>query len=117
MIGYLLVGTCAGVVAGFFGVGGGIIIIPALLWLFHHSQHEAQGLSLAALVLPVGILGAFTYYKANPFPIKPALFLALGLFLGAFVGGTLAQHVPGKNLKVAFGCLMIAAGAKLIFSR
>jgi uncharacterized protein len=117
MIGYLILGTVAGVLAGFFGVGGGIVIIPALIWIFHMNQHEAQGVSLAALVLPVGILGALAYYRAHPFPIRPALFIALGIFLGSYLGGYVAQYVPAKNLRVAFGGLLILAGAKMILGK
>ena len=75
------------------------------------------GISLAALVLPVGILGAFAYYRVHPFPIKPALFIALGIFLGSYLGGSVAQFVPEKNLRIAFGGLLILAGAKMIFGR
>ena len=117
MIGYLILGTITGVFAGFFGVGGGIVIIPALVWYFHLSQHEAQGISLAALILPVGILGAYAYYRAHPFPIKPALFIALGIFIGSYLGGSVAQYVPEKNLRIAFGALLVIAGAKMIFGK
>ncbi|MFH1262204.1 MAG: sulfite exporter TauE/SafE family protein [Pseudomonadota bacterium] len=117
MIAYLLLGVAAGVFAGFFGLGGGIILVPALFWLFQMSQHQAQGMSLVALILPVGILGAWTYYRANPFPIKPALILALGLFIGAYFGGLLAQQVPEKNLRIAFGVLLVVVGLKTIWGR
>ncbi len=114
---YLAVGIGAGIFAGFFGVGGGIVLVPALVFLFGLQQHQAQGLSLAALVLPTGLLGALAYYKAHPFPIKPAFFIALGLFAGAYIGGTLAQEISGRSLRVAFGVLTIAAGIKLILSK
>lgn len=117
MIGYLILGTATGILAGFFGVGGGIVLIPALIWFFHHSQHEAQGISLAALVLPVGILGAFAYYRVHPFPLKPALFIAIGLFLGSYFGGSLAQVVPEKNLRIAFGFLLVLSGVKMIWGK
>lgn len=114
---YLGVGLLAGLFAGFFGLGGGIILIPALVYFLHLSQHEAQGLSLAALLLPVGILAAWVYNKAHPIPIKPALFLALGIFIGGYFGGTFAQHVSNKGLRVAFGVLLIATGIKTIIGK
>ena len=117
LLAYLALGLVGGAFAGFFGVGGGIILIPGLLWIFGHSQHTAQGMSLAALVLPVGILGAWAYYRTNPYPIKPALMISLGLFIGGWVGGVLAQQVPGKTLKILFGLLMIFSGIKLVVGK
>ena len=116
-LGYLALGAVAGVAAGFFGIGGGIILIPALIWLFHLSQHEAQGMTLAALVLPVGLLGAWTYYRVHPFPLRPALWIALGLFLGTYLGGSIAQGQSDRTLRIAFGVLMVIMGAKLIAGR
>lgn len=117
MIPYLILGLVTGVFAGFFGVGGGLVLVPALVWIFHLNQHEAQGMSLTAMVLPVGILAAFAYYKAHPFPLKPALFIALGIFAGSFLSASLAQIVPGKNLRVAFGGLLVLAGVKMILGK
>lgn len=114
---YLAVGLFAGLFAGFFGLGGGIVLIPALVYFMHLSQHEAQGLSLAALLLPVGILAAWVYNKAHPIPIKPALFIACGIFIGGYFGGSLAQHVSTKEMRIAFGILLIATGLKTIFGR
>jgi uncharacterized membrane protein YfcA len=115
--GFLLLGLFAGVLAGFFGVGGGIVIIPALVWIFHMEQHDAQGVSLVALLLPVGILGAFAYYRAHQFPIKPGLLIALGIFIGAYFGAIWAQQFSGRSLRIAFGVLMIAAGLKMILGK
>ncbi len=117
MISYAILGFVAGIFAGFFGVGGGIILVPALFWIFHLNQHQAQGISLAALVLPVGLLGAVAYYRAQPFPLKPAAFIALGLFLGGFIGGSLAQRVADRHLRMAFGVLTVTAGLKLILGK
>ena len=92
-------------------------MVPALIWFYGFSQHQAQGISLTAMLLPVGILGAFAYYKANPFPIKPALWIALGILLGAYVGSIAAQQVSPKYLRIGFGVLMIVAALKMIFSK
>ncbi|MFH1017377.1 MAG: sulfite exporter TauE/SafE family protein [Pseudomonadota bacterium] len=117
MAGYLVLGLVAGILAGIFGVGGGIIIVPVLIWAFHMDQHQAQGMSLVALLLPVGILGAYAYYRSHPFPIKPALLIALGLFIGAYVGGVWAQQFSGRSLRIAFGVLMVVAGIKMVLGR
>ncbi|HLG20166.1 MAG TPA: TSUP family transporter [Bdellovibrionota bacterium] len=117
MWGYLAVGFLGGIFAGFFGVGGGIVLVPILVWLFGMSQHQAQGISLAALLLPVGALGFWTYYRANPFPLTPALMIAIGLFLGGYFGGSFAQILPDRPLRIAFGILTVAAGIKLILGK
>lgn len=117
VLAFTLLGLATGILAGFFGVGGGIIMVPALVWFFAFSQHQAQGISLTAMLLPVGILGVFAYYKANPFPIKPALWIALGIVLGAYIGSVGAQHVSPKTLRTGFGVLMIVAALKMIFGK
>ncbi len=114
---FVLVGLLTGVLAGMFGVGGGIIMVPLLVWFFHYTQHQAQGISLTAMLLPVGILGVMAYHQKNPFPIKPALWIALGILLGAYLGGMWAQQISGKNLRVGFGILMIVAACKMIFGK
>ena len=91
--------------------------MPVLVWVFRMDQHQAQGISLVALLLPVGLLGAWVYYREHPFPVKPALLIALGLFLGAYVGGVWAQQVPGRSLRIAFGILMVVAGIKLVLGK
>ncbi len=117
ILAYLAVGLLAGLFAGFFGLGGGIVLVPLLVFLLHLSQHEAQGLSLAALLLPVGILAAWVYNKAHPIPVKPALMIALGIFIGGYFGGIFAQQMSPKGLRIAFGILLIATGVKTILGR
>jgi uncharacterized protein len=112
---YVVAGVLTGILAGFFGVGGGIILVPMLVWFFKYSQHQAQGISLAALLLPVGFLGVLAYNKANPIPWKPVLWIALGIFVGAYFGGRAAQILSERELKIAFGVLTIVAGIRLIF--
>ena len=114
---FLLLGIAAGMGAGFFGIGGGIILVPALVWFFKLSQHQAQGISLAALVLPVGIFGAYQYYKSDPFPLTTPLWIALGITFGAFAGGHIAHLLPERPLRIAFGCLLFFAGAKMILGK
>ena len=111
-----LIGLTAGVVSGLFGVGGAILIIPGLVLLAGLSQHTAQGTSLAALLLPVGFLGALQYYKRGEVNIPYAAIIAVGLFLGAFVGAKLAGAMGDLALRRAFGVFLLLVSARLLFS-
>src|SRR5207237_3816955 len=102
-----MIGLMAGVVSGLFGVGGAIVIIPCLVLVLKLSQHTANGTSLAALLLPVGLLGAIEYYRRGEVIVPYAVLLALGLFLGVFVGARLAGTVPDLVLRRAFGGLLL----------
>lgn len=113
----LLTGIVAGVVSGFFGVGGATVITPILIYFFKMSQHKAQGTSLAALLLPVGFLAFLQYYKAGNADIKLGLTISLGLFLGGFFGGILAQKVDPGFLRKAFAIFLILVGIQLFFKR
>jgi uncharacterized protein len=114
---YVLVGLFAGIMSGLLGIGGGIIVIPALVFLFGLSQHQAQGTTLAMLVPPIGLLAAYSYYKAGHVDLRMAAFLCLGFFFGGFFGAKLADVVPEHVLKVVFGVFMIAVSIKMIFSK
>ena len=111
-----LIGLTAGVVSGLFGVGGAILIIPGLVLLLGLSQHTAQGTSLAALLLPVGFLGALEYYRRGEVNIPYAAIIAIGLFLGAFVGAKLAGTMGDLALRRAFGVFLLLVSARLLFS-
>jgi len=111
-----LIGLTAGVVSGLFGVGGAILIIPGLVLLLGLSQHTAQGTSLAALLLPVGFLGALEYYRRGEVNIPYAAIIAIGLFLGAFVGAKLAGAMGDLALRRAFGVFLLLVSARLLFS-
>jgi uncharacterized protein len=109
-----LIGLGAGVVSGLFGVGGAVVIIPGLVLVLKLSQHTANGTSLAALLLPVGLLGALEYYRRGQVIIPYALLLALGLFLGALLGARLAGTVPDLLLRRAFGAFLMLVAARLL---
>src|SRR5712671_5787865 len=98
-----MIGLVAGVVSGLFGVGGAIVIIPGLVLVAKLPQHTANGTSLAALLLPVGLLGAMEYYRRGQVNIAYAVILAAGLFIGAFIGANLAGEVSDVALRRAFG--------------
>jgi uncharacterized membrane protein YfcA len=111
-----LIGLSAGVVSGMLGVGGAIIIVPALVFFFGLSQHQAQGTSLAILLLPVGFLAFWNYYKQGYVNFKIALVIMLAFFVGGYLGSIIAVHVPEKFLRIAFGILIIILGFRMIFN-
>lgn len=113
----LIVGLAAGFVSGSMGVGGGIVIVPALVFLLGFSQHEAQGTSLGVLVFPVVLLGAFQYYKNGYINIKVVLILAIAFVLGGYLGSLMAVHLPDRLLRKIFGFLVLAASLKMIFGK
>src|SRR5262245_17211062 len=103
----LLIGLFAGILAGVFGIGGGVVIVPALVTIAKFPMHSATGTSLGALLLPVGILGAWEYYKQGLVNIPTALILALGLALGAWVGARLSLSLSSRTLERAFSIFLI----------
>ncbi|HOK23207.1 MAG TPA: sulfite exporter TauE/SafE family protein [Candidatus Hydrothermia bacterium] len=113
----ILVGLIAGVVSGFFGIGGATILTPILIYVFKMGQHMAQGTSLAALLLPVGLLAFLQYYKAGNSDIKLGLCIAVGLFLGGYFGGMFAQKVNALALRKAFAVYLIIVGIQLFFKK
>ena len=112
-----LIGVLAGIIAGGMGVGGGIIIVPALVFIFGMSQHHAQGTSLAVLLPPISLLAVLKYHKDGYIDYKFALILAITFFLGSYLGGLFAVNLPAKTLKKIFGILMLLAGIKMIFGK
>jgi uncharacterized protein len=114
IIGFLLTGVLAGILSGFFGIGGGIIMIPALVYVFSFSQKMAQGTTLAAMVPPIGLLAAMAYWKAGHVDLRAAIFIALGFLVGGLVGGVVAQHIPENLLRKGFAIIMMMFAIKLL---
>jgi len=112
---YLLLGLSAGVLSGLMGIGGGIIIIPALVLLFGLSQHTAQGTSLALMVPPIGLLAAWTYYKQGFVDLKIAGLICLGFFVGGLVGAKFATAIPDEILRKIFGVVLLLVSLRMIF--
>jgi uncharacterized membrane protein YfcA len=109
-IGFLLLGIAAGILSGLFGIGGGIIMVPSLIVIFGMDILDANATSLAAMLLPVGILGVVSYYKAGLINVRESLWIALGLFLGSFVGGEFAVNMNESLLaKLYAGILLYIA--------
>ncbi len=107
MILFIAIGLAAGVLAGMFGIGGGIVIGPALILLAKFQPQLATGTSLGALLLPVGALGAWEYYRRGNLNITAAMWIALGLFLGAWFGARLAHSLSGPQLQRAFAIFLV----------
>jgi len=103
---FLAIGLLAGVLAGLFGVGGGVVIVPALLFIAKLKPEHAIGTSLASLLLPVGALGAYRFYRDGLVELKGAMWIALGLFLGAWVGANLALRLQSRDLQRAFAVFL-----------
>jgi len=113
----IAVGIVTGIVAGMLGIGGAIIMVPALVFLMGLSQHMAQGTSLAVMLPPIGIIAAFNYYKAGQVNIKYALILAVAFLVGSYFGSKLALNLPQPALKKIFAVLLLIVAAKMLFSK
>ena len=114
---YILLGLVVGALSGVVGIGGGILIIPALTFFFHMSQHKAQGTSLGALLAPIGALAFWEYYKAGNADLKAALLIGLGFLIGGYFGGLWAQQLPELALRRIFGTLLALIGIRLLLER
>lgn len=108
--GLVVLGLAAGVLSGLFGIGGGIVLVPSLIVFFGMEILDANATSLAAMLLPVGMLGVWSYYKAGHVNIKESLLISLGLFIGSFFGGEIAVNITEKLLSTLYaGILMYVA--------
>ena len=110
----LAIGLAAGVFAGMFGIGGGLIIVPALLYLMKMKELEAIGTSLAALIPPVGLLGAAEYYKNGYINIKYAALIAAGLFFGAVVGAKIVIGLPPVVIRRIYATFLIVIACRML---
>jgi uncharacterized protein len=110
---FVVIGFFAGILSGLFGIGGGIIIVPALIFFAGLAPVVATGTSLVALLLPVGVLGALEYYRRGNLQIGSALWVALGLFFGAWIGAKLAQQLSPLQLRRGFAVLLLVAAGRM----
>ncbi|MFH1654341.1 MAG: sulfite exporter TauE/SafE family protein [Pseudomonadota bacterium] len=111
------IGLLVGVLSGLFGIGGGVVIIPILVYLFKFTQHEAQGTSLAMLLPPIGLLAAWKYWQAGNVQILPAMILASMFAIGALVGAHFAIQIPHLMMKRIFGGFLIAVGVFMLWGK
>jgi uncharacterized membrane protein YfcA len=112
--GFLVLGVLAGVASGMFGIGGGLIIVPALMFLFKMNDLQAIGTSLGALIPPVGLLGAVQYYQAGHVNVKAAALIAAGLFIGVVFGAKLMIGVPPHLIKRLYGVFLLLIAARML---
>ena len=110
----LLIGMAAGMLSGLVGVGGGIIVVPALVFFLGFSQHEAQGTSLGLLLLPVGILAVMNYYNKGFIDIKVVIIMSIAFVLGSWLGSKLALSLPQDTVKKVFGLFLLYTAFKML---
>jgi uncharacterized protein len=113
----IAIGIITGAMAGMLGIGGAIVMIPALVYFMGFSQQMAQGTSLAVMLPPIGILAAYNYYKAGHVDIKFALILAGTFLIGSYFGSRLALTLPQTTLKRVFGILLLLVAAKMLIGK
>jgi len=113
----IVIGIITGIMAGMLGIGGAIIMIPALVYILGISQQSAQGTSLAVMLPPVGIIAAYNYFKEGYVNIKFAIILALFFLIGSYFGSKLALSLPQPVLKKIFGILLLLVAAKMLLSK
>ena len=114
---YILLGLTAGVLSGLIGIGGGVIIVPALVFLFGLTQHQAQGTTLALLVPPIGFLAAWTYYKQGYVDIRIAALIAVGFFVGSLLGAKFSTGLSNVMLEKVFGVALLLIAVKMILAK
>jgi len=114
---FIILGLAGGVLSGILGIGGAVLIVPALVYLFGFDQKMAQGTTLAMLIPPVGLLGVWQYYNAGNVNFKVAGLMCIGLFVGAYFGGYLANQVSSDTLRKIFGVVLLLISLKMIFGK
>lgn len=114
---YIVVGLVAGIFGGMFGIGGGTILIPVLVFLFGLTQHQAQGTTLAIMVPPIGLLAAWRYWQAGNVKLNMAGFICIGFLLGGLVGAHLIHNVSDPSLKKLFGFYLLFISIRMIFTK
>lgn len=116
-IALIFIGLIAGIFGGMFGLGGGVIVIPALVMFMGFTQHQAQGTNLAFMLAPIGLLAVVNYYKEGYVNFKYAIILALAFFVGAYLGSLWSVQIPDNILKRVFGGVVILIGLKMILGK
>jgi len=111
----LLIGGVSGIASGLFGIGGGVLIVPALVYLAGFSQHRATGTSLAVLLPPIGLAAVIEYYRHGNVDLRAALLIAAAVFVGGWVGAVIANRMSGPSLRLAFGAFLVCLGCSLIY--
>jgi uncharacterized membrane protein YfcA len=110
---YVLLGLAAGILVGFMGIGGGIVLVPAMVYLLHLNQHTAQGTSLLMQLPPLGLGALFMYWKKGQVDLRAGLTCALGFLLGGYFGSKIAIGLSSKHLRELFGLFLIVTAVML----
>ena len=113
----ILIGLAAGILGGMVGIGGGIVIVPALVYFLSFSQHQAQGKSLALMLFPVGILGVVNYYRSGYVDFRYAGLLAIGFVVGSYLGSRFSLSLPQLTVKKVFAVVMLLVALKMLSDR
>ncbi len=111
----ILIGLAAGVLSGMIGIGGGIIIVPALVYVLGFSQQQAQGTSLGLLLLPVGILAVLNYYKQGYIDVKVVGIMCVTFVIGGWLGSKLSLSLPQETVKKIFAVVLLLVAGKMLF--
>lgn len=114
---YLMLGLIAGTLSGMFGIGGGTILIPGLIFLAGMTQHEAQGTTLAIMLLPIGLLAVMRYYQSGHVQFYAAAFIVAGFFVGGLLGANMAEWLSNIALRRAFGVFLMVVATYTIFAK
>lgn len=111
----ILIGLAAGLFSGIVGVGGGIILVPALIFFVGLTQHQAQGTTLGLLIFPVGLLGVLNYYKKDPINFRIVALLAIGFVVGSYFGSKVAVQLDQAVLRRIFAIVMLVIAVRMLF--
>jgi uncharacterized protein len=112
----ILIGLAAGIMSGFIGIGGGVIIVPALIYFLGLTQFQAQGTSLAIMLPPVGIMAFMNYYKADNVNLKYAAIIAITFIIGGYLGSKIALRMSPMHVRLVFGVIMLYVSGRLIWT-
>jgi|SRR5207302_2203719 len=112
----LAIGLAIGTISGALGIGGGVLLVPALIWLCRYDFPKAAGTTLAVLVPPIGLPAAWAYYHKGQIDIQAAVWIAVAFALGAFFGAFIADHLPERVLRLGFGLIMVYVAAKFLIN-
>lgn len=113
----IAIGLVAGALGGLLGIGGGIIMIPAMIYILGMSQHQAIGTSLAVMLPPIGLFAAYNYYKAGHINLKFALIMAAAFMVGSIFSSKIAVTLPANTIRKAFSIFLVLVAAKMFFSK
>lgn len=117
IIAFIALGAVAGVLSGLIGIGGGVMIVPALVFLFHFSQHRAEGTTLALMIPPIGVLAVMPYYRNGHVDVGAAALICLGFVFGGWAGGHWANSLSTVTLQRVFGVTLLVLGARMLWTK